>query len=179
MDVFVGSHNPVKIKAVRLAFQRVWPRKKWQVSGIKVASGVSDQPMSAEESIIGARQRAQLALTYAEADYGVGIEGGLQLVSGQYFDCGWVVVIDRQGREGVGATIKIIVPPALMDLVLQHQMELGVANDHLFAQSNSKQQQGHFGLMTKNAVTRTSAYRDGVIAALARFIRADVFEPGS
>ena len=60
--VAVGSKNPVKIEAVRLAFKTAWPRKEWAVEGVEVDSGVPDQPMSDEESICGARNRAQRSL---------------------------------------------------------------------------------------------------------------------
>lgn len=50
MKVAVGSENPVKIQAVAEAFEKVWPKKKFEVIGTKVPSGVSDQPMSDEES---------------------------------------------------------------------------------------------------------------------------------
>ena len=54
--------------------------------------------------------------------------------------------------------------------------ELGHVDDMVFITRNSKQGDGHFGLMTKNALTRTSAYRDGVISALVRFINPQLFE---
>ena len=53
MKIAVGSENPVKINAVKHAFKLVWPKKKWEVIGVKVTSGVSDQPMSDVESIKG------------------------------------------------------------------------------------------------------------------------------
>lgn len=175
MKVAVGSKNPVKITCVQLAFQHIWPAKDWTVLGIDVKSGVSDQPMSDDESIRGARTRAQAALTTLQADFGVGLEGGLQQIGDQWFDCGWVAVIDTQGRIGIGSTIKIETPEKLMKLIREGK-ELGIANDIVSNSTNSKHGDGHFGLMTNNAITRTSGYRDGVIAALARFIQSSVIE---
>jgi len=62
MKVAVGSINPAKIKAVAMAFTKVWPKEKWEFFGIDATSGVSHQPMSDKESIRGAKQRATLAL---------------------------------------------------------------------------------------------------------------------
>lgn len=39
--VAVGSKNPVKVDAVRIAFERVWPEEKWVVEGAEVKSEVS------------------------------------------------------------------------------------------------------------------------------------------
>ncbi len=172
--VMVGSLNPVKIAAVQAAFAAVWPEHTWEIAGIAVPSGVSNQPMSDLESITGARNRANNALAAGEAGYGVGLEGGLQQIGEQWFDCGWVVVRDRAGREGCGSTARLVIPLRMLRLI-QQGMEVGEAVDEIFQQHNSKQSAGHFGLMTNNAITRTRAYTDGVIVALARFTHAQLF----
>lgn len=175
MKVAVGSKNPVKIAAVREAFQKLFPDNEWEIIGVEVDSGVPDQPMSDEESIAGARNRALKSLKEEGADYGVGLEGGLEEINGYWFDNGWIVVIDRKGIEGIGSTVKMPTPKRLMDLI-HKGIELGIANDMVFKTKNSKHSEGHFGLMTKNAITRTSGYRDGVIAALTRFLHPELFE---
>ena len=174
MKIVVGSKNPVKIEATRLAFFAVWPDTLWEVVGVDVPSGVSNQPMSDQESIKGARNRARQAIAAHDADYGVGLEGGLQEIDGHFFDCGWIVVCDREGREGIGSTAKAPTPPRIVAMI-QEGMELGTANDIVFGTTNSKQNDGHFGLMTKGVITRASGYRDGVIMALARFIHPHLF----
>lgn len=172
--VAVGSTNPVKIEAVRIAFEMLWPEQLWEISSISLASGVASQPMSDLESITGARNRAKGALISGNAAYGVGLEGGLQQIDKWWFDSGWIVVIDRNGQEGIGSTAKLIVPPQMITMVLQG-MEVGEAVDTLFQQQNSKQADGHFGLMTKNTITRTRAYTDGVLTALTRFVHPHIF----
>ena len=174
MKIAVGSENPVKLEAARLAFGAVWPDEKWEIIGVAVASGVSDQPMSDEECIAGAKNRARSARAAADADYGVGLEGGLHQIGEHFFDCGWIAVYDREGREGIGSTAKAPTPPRIVAMI-QEGMELGTANDIVFGTTNSKQNDGHFGLMTKGVITRASGYRDGVIMALARFIHPELF----
>lgn len=174
MKIVVGSKNPVKIEAVKLAFGALWPEEAWEIIGVDVPSGVSSQPMSDEESIRGARNRARAALKKIKACYGVGLEGGLQKIETYYFDCGWACVIDRDGNEGLGSTLKILTPPRIMELIEQG-VELGVANDIVFGKKNSKQAEGHFGLMTNNRITRAQGYRDGVIVALSRFLHPHLF----
>lgn len=175
MRIAVGSKNPVKIDAVRLAFNVIWPEKSFMLEGVEVTSGVSPQPMSDIESINGAKNRAYQARDALGADFGVGLEGGLQEIGGYYFDCGWIIVVDRSGHEGLGSTVRILTPPCMLTLI-QNGMELGEANDKIFGRENSKQAEGHFGLMTNNAITRTTGYRDGVISALSQFIHRDLFE---
>lgn len=175
MRVAVGSKNPVKVHAVKLAFESVFPEENWEVEGVDVKSGVSSQPMSDDESIRGAKNRAQKALKKLKADYGVGLEGGLHKINDKWFDCGWIVVIDDKGNEGIGSSVRIETPKKMMELILQGK-ELGVVCDIIFGTENSKQSNGHFGLMTKNVVTRTEGYKDAVAMALSRFVHPHLFE---
>lgn len=173
MQVAVGSLNPVKIEAVRLAFTALWPSEGWLVRGCSVTSSVPNQPMSDDETRQGAKARATAAIAMLGADYGVGLEGGLQQIDDTWVNCGWVHIVDSKGDHGIGATLKMIVPPALMRYVLNGH-ELGHACDVVFDHSNTKQDNGFFGLMTDNAIHRTGAFRDAVIAALASFLHPEL-----
>ncbi len=174
MKVAIGSKNPVKIASVKEAFEKVWPDNEFIFEGVDVMSGVSDQPMSDEESIKGGTTRAKLAMEALDADFGVGLEGGLQKINGKWFDCGWIVVLDKNGREGVGSSVKVITPPKMMELIHQG-IELGHVNDIIFKKTNSKHGNGHFGHMTNDVIIRQSGYCDGVISALATFIHPELF----
>ena len=124
MKIAVGSLNPVKLAAVKEAFSIVWPDTVSDVIGVVVISGVSAQPMSDIESIKGAINRAKKSITEVEADYGVGLEGGLQKIGERWFDCGWIAVIDNQGYLGIASTAKVETPPKIITMV-KEGMELG------------------------------------------------------
>ena len=142
MKIAVGSKNPVKIACVKEAFEKVFPDIAWEVEGVDVASGVPDQPMSDVESITGARNRAQGARDALGADYGVGLEGGLQEIENNWFDSGWIVIVDAAGNEGMGSTIRMLTPEKMMEMI-KGGMELGHVNDKLFGVENSKHGDGH------------------------------------
>lgn len=165
----------MKIEAVKEAFEAVWPDKTWEVEGVEVKSGVANQPMSDWESIKGARNRAKKALKLLKADFGVGLEGGLQQIGRYWFDCGWEVVVDKKGREGVGSSIKMEAPNKVMKMIREGK-ELGEIIDLIFKRENAKQAEGYFGLMTNKVITRKDGYREGVISALARFLQAQIFK---
>ncbi len=174
MKVAVGSKNPVKVEAVKQAFMMVFPNEKWDVVGIEVGSEVSDQPMSDDESIKGARNRARKSMKALKADYGVGLEGGVHQTDDKWFDSGWMIIIDKKGVEGIGSTIRMQTPPKMIELINQG-IELGHVDDILFKTKNSKHDLGHFGLMSNGAVTRTEMYIDGVISALVRYLHPNLF----
>jgi inosine/xanthosine triphosphatase len=176
MMVAVGSLNPAKIDATRLAFSALWPGRVLNVRGCDASSGVADQPMTDSETIRGARNRAAAAISAAQADYAVGIEGGLQRTEGYWFNSGWAVVIDQTGREGLGSTLRMQVPRPLMDLV-QAGCDLGAACDLAFGPGGGQRTEGFVGAMTGNAIHRAGALRDAVIAALTPFLSANADQP--
>ncbi len=173
--VAVGSLNPVKIAAVRNAFTAVFPEETWEITGIAIDSGVSHQPLSEHETITGARNRAQKALNELGADFGVGLEGGMQEIDGDWFDCGWIAVIDTRGLQGLSSSVRMEVPQKFITHI-QQGTELGHVTDLLFDTQNSKQDIGYFGLMTQGVLTREKEYTDAVVAALTRFIHPHLFE---
>jgi inosine/xanthosine triphosphatase len=171
--VAIGSRNPLKLKTTELAFTRFRPNIKWVFQGSDVSSEVSSQPMSDDEALVGARNRACQAMDALNSDFGVGLEGGLQRIGGDWFNSGWVVVKHRTGAEGIGTTLRIMVPDYIMTYIHMGH-ELGTACDLVFRKSNSKQTQGYFGVMTNGLITRTSVFSDAIVAALSVFIH-----PGS
>ena len=94
-----------------------------------VSSGVSDQPISSEETLAGAENRARLALeAVPEAQYGIGIEVGYDsLPEGSYTILCWTVIVDRDGTL-VKACSNPFVLPDFHQSVLKDGRYLG---DHV------------------------------------------------
>lgn len=174
-QIIVGSTNPVKVEAVRLGFAKFWPDQTWQVTGTSVSSSVRAQPMSAQESLDGAKHRAKQALlSQPQAEYAVGLEGGVEQIDNLWFDCGWCVVLNRQGEMGIATSARIQTPDSIMEH-LHNGEELGDVIDSIFHRQNAKQAEGLFGLMTDRAVTRTDGYVQAVCLALSRFLHPELF----
>ncbi len=174
MKVVIGSKNPVKIEAAKIAFEKVWPEQKFEFIGVEVESGVSNQPMSDKESIKGATTRAKRAIKAGKADFGVGLEGGLQQVGKVWFEFGVAVVVNRKGEIGIGSSPRIEAPKKVMKFI-HEGIELGEAIDVVFNETNLKQKQGYVGKMTEGHITRSIGYSEGVIMALVRFLNPELF----
>jgi inosine/xanthosine triphosphatase len=174
MKIGIGSKNPVKINATKLAFQKVWPDTRWSVTGYDVPSMVADQPMSDLESITGATNRSKAVMDAYQVDFSVGIEGGLQQIGNDWFDCGWVVIFNRAGVMGIGSSARVQTPEKMMTEIFSGK-ELAQVIDDFFQTENARQSSGHFGLMTNNNITRTSGYVDGVVMALVPFLHPHLF----
>ncbi len=164
----VASTNPVKIQSALEGFRRMFPDEGYQAEGVSVPSGVSDQPMSEAETLQGATNRVMAAQRERpQADYWIGIEGGVEERDGGFQAFAWVVVTDGQ-RRGKSRTSMYYLPEETARLVRQG-VELGHADDQVFGRSNSKQKNGSVGLLTGDVVDRTAYYVQAVILALIPF----------
>jgi inosine/xanthosine triphosphatase len=173
--VVVGSTNPVKIGAARAVLQRIVPGV--QVIGHPVASGVPDQPWGDDETIRGARARARGACALDDAELGVGIEGGVvQLDDGSVRTCAWAAVVTRDGREGVGGSLAMQLPPRVAELV-RGGLELGHAMDRVTGEQDVKRGAGAVGILTAGLVNRQAAYEVLVAYALAPLLQHVGSEP--
>ena len=167
--VVVASTNPVKINTVRLGFSKMFPKMLTNIEGIAVSSDVSEQPLSEEEALMGAQNRIKNVFRLSsKANFWVGIEGGLQEVSGEMEAFAWIVVKSKNGKMGKGRTASFFLPQKIAELIKQGK-ELGEADDIVFGRTNSKQINGAVGLLTGNVITRTTDYEQAMILALVPF----------
>ena len=169
--IIIASKNPAKIKAVENAFSKVFPNEVFEYEGVSVPSGVPDQPIGEEETLLGAENRVKNAKSKFKADYWVGLEGGVANSGNQLEAFAWMV-IQSDIMYGKGRTGSFFLPPKVAELV-HGGMELGHADDVVFGQSNSKQKGGAVGLLTNNLLTRTTYYEQALILALIPFINQE------
>ena len=172
--IIIASQNPVKINAVQVGFEKMFPQTEFKFEGVEVDSGVGNQPMTDAQTLKGATNRAQVASKQIpQADYWVGIEGGIEMADQQMRTFAWVVVKNKT-RIGQAKTGTFYLPPKVAKLVSQGK-ELGEADDIVFGRTNSKQSNGAVGLLTHNLINRTSYYIEAVILALISFKNSKLY----
>jgi inosine/xanthosine triphosphatase len=166
--VVVASQNPVKIEAAKIGFARMFSDVSFEFRGISVPSEVSDQPMSRQETLQGAINRSKNALlAMPQAQYSVGIEGGIEENDGRLEAFAWVII--QKGEQIGRAQTGIFYLPDEVAQLIHEGKELGEADDIVFARNNSKQATGSIGILTDDAYTRTVYYANAVIMALIPF----------
>ena len=166
--VIIASLNPVKINAAKEGFERMFPMGDFSFEGCSVPSDVSEQPMTDRETKRGAMNRAINARTEVpNADYWVGIEGGIEVVDDEMSAFAWIV-ISSMDKTGKARTATFFLPRKIKKLV-ESGMELGEADDLVFEGTNSKQKNGAVGILTGDVLNRTVYYTEAVILALIPF----------
>lgn len=173
MNIFVGSSNPVKLNAVRQALAEKYPNA--DVQGFDVASGVSHQPITDEETMIGAINRAKAALASGLAEtkqkdvtdvLGIGLEGGVFTdEQGQMWSTVWAAVVDTDGQEYVANGARVKVPTIIAEPIARGE-EMGPVMQSLTGISDVRKKQGMFGIITKDFISRTEEYGAIVKCAL-------------
>ena len=162
--IIIASSNPVKARAALNGFRRMFPAEPFEILPRPAPSGVSDQPMTSAETLQGALNRAAaVKATHPQADFWVGIEGGVE-EDGGLAAFAWVAVLSPSG-SGKARTGTFFLPPAVAHLVRQG-IELGEADDIVFGTTNSKQQNGAIGLLTGDVIDRAALYEHAVVLAL-------------
>lgn len=169
MQIIIASKNPVKINATYDGFKLAFPEQEITVQGISASSGVSDQPMSDQETLQGAINRAKNAQAlHPNADYWVGLEGGVERRGDSLYCFAWAVVVS-QDKQGQGRTATFQLPDEVAKLVYAGD-ELGDADDKIFGHTNSKQKNGSIGILTEDRLTRATLYTPGIVIALIPFL---------
>ncbi|MFT6992421.1 MAG: inosine/xanthosine triphosphatase [Paraglaciecola sp.] len=173
IKMVVGSKNPVKISAAKTAICDVFCLKEVECTDINAPSSVSDQPMTSEETRLGAINRVKYCQQHTQADYYVAIEGGVD-----QFEFGPAtfafVAIANQEHMSVGRSCNLPLPPVVYQ-ALENGEELGHVMDRLFNTDNIKQKGGAIGLLTNGLATRESVYRQATLLAMAPFIHPDLY----
>jgi inosine/xanthosine triphosphatase len=181
LTIAVGSTRKPKLAAVREAvdgmIDLLAPGTSFDIVAAEVESGVNHTPLSREESMRGARQRAEALQRVAEREarqwnYFVGLEGGLDAVvengERRLFLESWAYVSDgRRGHFGRSGALEL--PGALAEEVFVRGTELSIAIDRFAGEAGIRDAQGAWGVLSGNKITRQQAFRVALIAAFAPF----------
>lgn len=171
--IAVGSTNPVKVGAAGRIFAQFLPGA--ELVAIAVASGVPEQPIGDEETMRGAVGRARAARETADADYGVGLEGGVTFRGDECWMNGFCAVVHRDGRVGIGSGTQFLLPPSIGREV-RAGGEVGPLMDRLTGLSDIKKHGGAIGFFTNGAILREDAFAMMVAAALVPFFHPELYE---
>ncbi|PJE64399.1 MAG: inositol monophosphatase [Candidatus Ryanbacteria bacterium CG10_big_fil_rev_8_21_14_0_10_43_42] len=174
MKIVVASQNPVKVESVKRAFESMFPEEVFEIAGTPAVSGVRDQPCSDKETLEGAYNRVAHVVKMTDADFWVGLEGGIEDKGTEMEAFAWVVVKAKDNKIGKGRTGVYILPPRVAELIRQGK-ELGEADDIVFKRTNSKQENGSVGILTADSIDRTKYYTAAAILALIPFKNKELY----
>jgi len=171
MIVNVGSLNRVKCQAVEEVCRELFGEVT--VNRFRVRSGVSHTPATDDEILRGAVTRATEAFRKSSADLGIGLEGGITPIPYGHILKGWAAVFDGT-RILVGATPGILLPAHIMEKV-GGARELAHVMDEVSGREDVRSNEGAFGILTGNRITRAQSFTLALYCALAPIVNSDIY----
>ena len=191
MNIAVASTRKPKIEAVLAAANSIcglgvpgW--MNCDLIARDVDSGVAATPITDDELMTGARNRAEqlttvLANEGIQASLYIGLEGGLhvhELASGRIVLLrGWAYVTDGMGCEGsFGSSPSIQVPAPIASAVLDRGLDLSHVIDEFSGRCDVRSNEGTWGILTGELITRRRSFELAVIAALAPFFNRGLYK---
>ncbi|MBI5803441.1 inosine/xanthosine triphosphatase [Candidatus Pacearchaeota archaeon] len=177
MIVNVGSKNPVKVVAVREVFVEHFPNLKIILRNYGTNSGVAEQPMTFEEIVLGARNRAKVSFGYC--DYSIGLESGLipfPYSESGYADLGVCSIFDgknySQGHSG-----GFEVPLNIVSLILKEGLDLSQACRITGITKENKigSKGGIVSLLTNARVDRKGQIKQAIHMAMVRLVAPEFY----
>ncbi len=181
MIIAIGSTNPVKLQAVEEVVKDYTQLAQAQIQSFNVPSQVSDQPLSLEETIQGAKNRAKNAfIECGTCTYSFGIESGLMKAPGaqtSYIETSICSIFDGS-LYAIGLSCGFEVPPKVLDLVLNKHMNLSDACYHAGITTNTKigSAEGLIGILTEGRINRKEYTKPSIITALAQIQHAQWYK---
>ncbi|OAJ33508.1 inosine/xanthosine triphosphatase [Piscirickettsia salmonis] len=175
INVVVGSQNPVKVSAAREVIVRYYPKARVFCQGVAAPSQVADQPMSEQDTRMGALNRVAFCKEYAAgADFYMAMEGGADC-----FEYGAAtfayVVIDHQEYQSIGRSANLPLSKVIYQALIDGE-ELGQVMDRLFHTQNIKHKGGAIALLTNGHASRKSCYIEALTLAMTPFLHAELYD---
>lgn len=141
---------------------------------VQGASGVSEMPLSLDETMKGARQRAESVFEREKIDISVGVEGGLYKIAGKVFLQSWSCVFDGTDFY-FGGSGSLEIPQDLAYEVFVNGRMLGDAIDAFSQQVDVRSNQGTFGVLTDDLVTREDSFELSAINAFIPYFNKKLY----
>ena len=163
MKILLGSKNPSKANAIKLAMQSIG-YNDIKITPIDVPSQVSSKPIN-EETLIGAQNRNKNLYKYCQEnnidfDWLISIEGGYEQVNNTYFIVTYVSIIDNKNNEFIGKSQGLQISKAMLNKVIESIIE----------NSENKKVNGISGYLTNGFYKRDIFDSSAIVSALQSYI---------
>ncbi len=174
MKINVGSTNETKLRAVKEVVKLYDFLSGANIISVKVLSGVSDQPKSLDETVLGAMNRARRA--FKDCDYSVGLESGLMYVpytKAGYMDVGVCVIYD--GKDFYTGLTPAFEPSRdVVRYVICNNLDLSQAAYKAGLTTDEKigATEGLSSILTKGRIPRIEQLKPAIIYAMIGVERA-------
>lgn len=181
MIVAIGSTNIIKIQAVEEVLNTYAQFVDAEIHAFSVSSEVAEQPLSLEEIITGAKNRAKNSYSScAGCHYSFGIESGLFEAPGTQtgFLEACICCIYDSNTYYTGLSCGFEVPAPILKIILNKKSDLNQACNEAGITTNAQlgSAEGIIGILTKGRVNRKEYTKQCIITALIQVENASWYQ---
>jgi len=169
MNINVGSKNRAKVEAVEEILKEYPHLADTHVKAIGTESGVANQPLSLDETMQGAMNRAKGA--WNDCDYSIGLESGLMRVPASktgYMDvCVCAIYDGREFHFGLSSAWEFP-DKRILDSMLGEGLDMSQAINKFGLTKNPGigSEEGAIGILTKGRLDRKEYTKQALRTAL-------------
>ncbi len=169
MKVLIGTKNSTKVSTAQKVISAAF-NEAIEINGIDTKSGVADAPWG-EETLTGAKNRAEACYSKGGADFYVGLESGLVNRYGTQFEEAWAVIITKNGAKLVGYSSGLVIPSyiteKMKELNLTHNQTMKLIDQELNSNDINKDTWSRYsGNQIQRVVSMEEALRNAIIQAV-------------
>jgi len=169
MQIVIGSKNTVKVNAVREVLSDYPDWANAEVHAISALSQVGEQPLSIEETVNGAKNRAEFAFRHPMTAVGIGLESGLMPVptTDRLMDLCFCSIFDGEEHH-LGMSCGFLLPEPVSKLIIEERLDLNQAmfKSGLTDQTALGSGEGAIGLLSRGRINRQAYTKQSVITAM-------------
>lgn len=167
MNIAIGTTNKAKIGAVEVIAKQVFEHAKFIY--YKAPSGVSEQPMTTEETRQGAINRAKNTLAATDSALSFGLEGGVMEIEDSMYVCNWGALVLADGTVFTAAGAQIVLPEGIAREIRAGK-ELGPVMEAFMQRRDIRQQAGAVGIFTQGLVDRQVMFEHIVSLLVGQYL---------
>jgi len=172
--VAIGSRNRAKTNGVRRAFKRFLRDAEFRE--LDFTAKVNVQPMSMDETVNGARRRAELAIKGEHADFGVGVEAGLfELTGGFFLNIQIAAIVDSKGHLSFGCSSGFPIPARFVTELKQDRGELDRYTHELAGAKKVREEEGIVYHLSGRRLSRVEMTEQCVSMALIPWLNGKLY----
>lgn len=179
-QVAIGSTNPAKMKGTRLAFSRTLRAGPVVLRGVDTTALVRSQPLTLDETVEGAQERAVFALETARPDFGVGVEAGLVGLGAawpnHFLNVQVAAVVDRTGHLSFGCSSGFPIPSRLVAKLKERSEELDRYTHDLVGAGKVKEEHGIVYHLSQRRLSRVDMTEQCVSMALIPWLNRKAYD---
>ena len=172
MKIVLWTQSPPKVKAIQQAIDNIvyFKNEQIEVIPLKVSSDISDMPISIEENMLGAYNRAYNAKKQiSDADFYVWMEWWTTMIQDKAYLFGVVYLLDKNENWHYGFSNMMEVPEYFRKKIYNEGLELGPVLAQATKEENASKKWWAFAHWSDDMITRTDQFVLAFTSAIVAF----------